>query len=144
MGVSGRLNTGWIFEGDDLTFSGYAGMGLARYITDLDSLGGQDAVFDPATGELKLLPVLAGYLGYELGWTEELRSALTAGWVQVTNLDLQAPGSLEKTLRGSVNFMWSPVSRLDLVAEFLVGKRWNKDGGWGEASQLQLGARYLF
>ncbi len=144
VGASGRLNTGWIFEGDDLTFSAYAGMGIGRYITDLDSFGGQDAVFDVATGSLEALPVVAGYLGYELGWTKKLRSALTAGWVKVSNLDIQAASSLRETVRGSANLIWSPLSRLDFVAEFLWGKRWNKDGAWGESTQLQIGTRYFF
>jgi len=144
LGVSGRINAGWIFERDDLTFSAYAGKGIARYITDLDTFGGQDAVFDPATGKLIALPVVAGYLGYELGWTRQLRSTLTFGWVRVNTLDIQDPSSLERTLRGSANLIWSPESRLDFVAEFLLGKRWNKDGGWGQSAQLQVGTRYLF
>jgi hypothetical protein len=144
LGVSGRINTGWIFAGDDLTFAGYAGKGLARYITDLDTFGGQDAVLDPVTGRLEALPVAAGYLGYELGWTRRLRSALTIGWVKVSTLDIQPPDSLKETLRGSANLIWSPEPRLDFVAEILLGKRWNKDGGWGEATQLQVGTRYLF
>ena len=144
LGLSGRLNTGWIFEGDDLTFSAYAGAGIGRYITDLDTFGGQDAVFDPAGGSLEVLPVVAGYLGYEIGWTEKVRSTLTAGWVQVSNLGIQAGDSLEKTLRGSANVMWSPEPRLDFVVEFLGGKRWNKDGSSGVANQLQVGGRYVF
>jgi hypothetical protein len=144
VGASGRITTGWIFESDDLTFSAYAGTGIARYITDLDTFGGQDAVIDAATGRLEALPVVAGYLGYEVGWTRQLRSTLTLGWVRVKTLDLQPADSLEKTLRGSANLIWAARARLDFVAEFLVGKRWNKDGSSGESSQLQVGTRYFF
>jgi hypothetical protein len=144
LGVSGRLNTGWVFEGDDLTFSAYAGEGIARYITDLDTFGGQDAVYDTAAGTLEALPVVAGYVGYELRWNKRLRSTLTLGWVRVSNLDVQDPSSLKQTLRGSGNLIWSPESRLDFVVEFMAGKRWNRDGSWGQASQIQIGTRYLF
>jgi DcaP outer membrane protein len=144
VGASGRFNTGWVFAGDDLTFAAYAGKGIGRYLTDLDTFGGQDAIYDPATGNLELMPVVAGYLGYELGWTKALRSALTLGWVQISNLDIQAPGSFKKSVRGSANLVWSPVSQLEFVGEFLIGKRWTKDGEWGEATQLQVGARYGF
>jgi hypothetical protein len=143
-GLSGRLNTGWIRENDDLTFSSYWGLGIGRYITDLDSYGGQDAFYDPATQELDALPVLAGYLGYELRWTEALRSTVTVGWVRVFTLDVQPPDALEQTLRVSANLAWSPVPRLDFVGELLGGRRWNADGQGGEAVQLQIGTRFWF
>jgi hypothetical protein len=43
-----------------------------------------------------------------------------------------------------VNAVWSPITRLDLVAEYLWGTRENKDGGRGSSSQLQLGSRLIF
>ncbi len=149
LGASGRLNTGWIFEKDDLTFSAYWGKGIGRYIADLDSYWGytgrgQDAFYDPATARLLALPVLAGYLGYELAWTGTLRSTLTAGWVRVWTLEAQPTDSLRETLRFSGNLVWSPVPRLDFVAELLGGKRWDKDGQWGRAAQLQVGTRFRF
>jgi len=144
VGLSGRLNTGWIFDGDDLVFSAYAGKGMARYITDLDSFGGQDAVYDAATGHLEALTATAAYLGYEIGWTKQLRSTPHVGWDKGGNLDIQASTALEKTLRGSANLIWTPLPQLDFVAEFLAGKRWNKDGSLGEATQLQVGTRYFF
>jgi hypothetical protein len=143
-GLSGRLNAGWIGEKDDITFSAYWGKGIGRYITDLDSFGGQDAFYDAASGELEALPVLAAYLGYELFWTEALRSTVTAGWVRVFTLDVQPGDSLEQTLRLSVNIAWSPVPRLDFVGELLGGRRWNEDGARGEAAQLQVGTRFVF
>lgn len=144
LGVSGRLNTGWIFEADDLVFSAYVGRGMARYITDLDSFGGQDAVIDPATGSLEALTVAAAYGGYEVGWNKHLRSTFQVGWVRVGNLGIQPDTSLEKTLRGSANLIWTPLPQLDFVAELLGGKRWNKDGSSGEALQFQVGTRYFF
>jgi hypothetical protein len=41
---------------DRFIFQVNGGVGNARYINDLNSLGGQDAVFDPATGKLAALP----------------------------------------------------------------------------------------
>jgi hypothetical protein len=144
IGASGRLNTGWIFERDDLVFSAYAGKGLARYITDLDSFGGQDAVIDPVTGGLEALGIAAAYAGYEVGWNKFLRSTFQAGWVRVYNLGSQPASSFQGTLRGSANLIWTPVAQLDFVAELLGGRRWNKDGSQGEALQLQVGTRYFF
>jgi len=43
-----------------------------------------------------------------------------------------------------VNLTWSPIPRLDLVAEFLFGNRINKDRARGSSSQLQLGTSFRF
>ena len=44
------------------------GQGVGRYINDLSSLGGQDGVFDPATGDFELLPAFGWFVGYERMW----------------------------------------------------------------------------
>jgi hypothetical protein len=144
VGLSGRLNAGWIREDDDVTFSAYWGKGIGRYITDLDSYGGQDAYYDLATGKLETLQAMAAYAGYELAWTKALRSTLTFGWVRVWNVDAQAADSLKETRRVSANVAWSPLPRLDFVTELLGGRRWDKDGNWGQAVQLQVGTRFRF
>jgi hypothetical protein len=144
VGASGRLNAGWIRDNDDVTFSVYWGKGIGRYITDLDSYGGQDAFYDPARGRLEALQAFAAYVGYELDWTKALRSTATFGWVRVWNADAQPANSLEQTVRASVNLAWSPEPRLDFVAELLGGRRWDKDGSRGQAAQLQVGTRFRF
>ena len=73
-------------------FSAYAGSGIGRYITDLGTLGGQDAFYDPATNTIDALPVFAWYLGYERRWNSDWRSTFTYGTVVVDNIDLQ-PGT---------------------------------------------------
>jgi hypothetical protein len=143
-GLSGRINTGWVREGDDLTFSVYWGKGIGRYITDLDSYGGQDAFFDAAAGRLVALEAFASYLGYELGWSKAWRSTVTAGWVRVFNVGDQPADSLKQTLRLSANVAWSPLPRLDFITELLGGRKWTKDDQWGQALQLQIGTRFRF
>ena len=49
VGLSGRRGARWQPEKGQVMFSFYAGDGIGRYITDLGSLGGQDAVYDTAT-----------------------------------------------------------------------------------------------
>jgi hypothetical protein len=144
VGASGRLRAGWIRENDEISFSIYGGQGIGRYIADLDSYGGQDAYYDPTTGTLQALPVLASYLGYELAWTAAWRSTVTVGWVRIWNLEAQPPDSLRQTVRLSANVAWSPVPRLDFIAELLGGRRWNEDGQSGQALQLQVGTRFRF
>lgn len=143
-GLSGRLRTGWWAETDDVKFSLYGGKGIGRYITDLRTLGGQDAYFDTGTGEMTVLGVTAAYLGYEHAWGDTLRSTLTVGWVWVDVLENQPNDALKYTRRFSLNLAWTPISRLDLVAELLTGTRVNKDLEGGNATQIQLGSRFRF
>ena len=69
---------------------------------------------------------------------------MAVGWVRVWNLDVQPADSLQETRRVSANLAWSPVPRLDFVTELLGGRRWDKDGRWGKAVQLQVGTRFRF
>lgn len=55
---------------DRFVFQINAGHGIARYINDLQSLGGQDAVFNPIDGKLHALPAVGFYLDYEHTWKE--------------------------------------------------------------------------
>lgn len=144
LGVSGRLRTGWWSDLDDVTFSVYLGKGIGRYVTDLRTAGGQDAYFDVRTGEMTALGVTAAYVGYEHAWSRVLRSTLTLGWVWVDVLEAQPNDALKETRRFSLNLAWTPIPRLDLVAEVLSGTRVNKDLLSGTATQIQLGSRFRF
>jgi hypothetical protein len=141
---SGRLAAPWRTSNTVLKYAVYAGEGIGRYITDLGTLGGQDAVYDPLTETLTALPVFAAYVGVERTWNPTLRSTFTYGHVRVDNIDLQGPAALRATNRGSVNLSWSPIKRVDLVAEYLLGNRVDKDGDSGFSSQLQLGGNFRF
>jgi hypothetical protein len=144
VGLSGRLTAPWDVNKGQVTFSAYAGSGIGRYITDLGTLGGQDAFYDPATGSIDALSDFAWYLGYERRWNTELRSTFTYGTVIVDNIDAQPGDAFHLTNRWSMNVTWSPIPRLDLVGEFLFGNRTNKDGQRGGSSQLQLGTSFRF
>jgi len=144
VGLSGRVTAPWQAEKGQVTFSAYAGSGIGRYITDLGTLGGQDAFYDSATNTIDALPVFAWYLGYERRWSSDLRSTFTYGTVIVDNIDPQPGDAFHMTNRWSVNLTWSPIPRLDLVGEFLFGNRIDKDGQRGASSQLQLGTNFRF
>jgi hypothetical protein len=142
--VSGRIRSPWRGDRDRILFAAAGGWGIGRYITDLGSLGGQDAVYDPATNTLEPLPVVSGYVGYEHWWSATLRSTATWGTVYVDNPEVQTGDALHRTDRATFNMSWSPIPRIDLVSEFLWGRRINKDGQRGEARQIQLGTTFRF
>ena len=86
--VSGVLVPRWDAD-DRIKFAVNAGSGIGRYIADLSSLGGQDAVYDPVQVSLRALPVSSGYFGYEHAWSRVFTTAVTYGVVNVSNLDIQ-------------------------------------------------------
>jgi len=142
--TSGAINTpGWD-ERDQTKFAFYIGDGIGRYISDLDAAGGQDGVYDPLEGELRALPARAFYIGYEHWWNDFFRSTVTYGNVYVDNLDIQPGEAYHQTRRASVNFVWSPITRLEIVGEFLMGERIDKNGERGRAKQLQFGTTFRF
>ncbi len=127
------------------------GEGIGRYINDLGTIGGQDAIFSPE-GELDPLPVFAGYLSYQHWWARRWRSNATFSWVRIDNFDYQDdPEYVEafgpaykQTLRMSANVLFNPAPRLEFGAELLWGERENSNNTSGDAAQLQLSARYLY
>jgi hypothetical protein len=146
LNVSGRIPIPALVPGtpDALLFQSNSGAGIGHYITDLSTLGGQDAIYNPQTRSLDVLNVFSGYVGYEHAWTQRLRSALTFGIVNVSNVETQPGDALHLTRRYSFNFMWSPIARMDLVTELLWGSRTNRDGKTGTAAQTQVGATFRF
>ena len=136
--VSGVLVPRWDAD-DRIKFAVNGGSGIGRYVADLSSLGGQDAVYDPAEGSLRALPVASGYVGYERAWSRVFTTGVTYGVVNVSNLDVQPGQAFHQTQRASINLMWNPVPFVDIVVEFLAGSRTNKDGQRASASQIQSG-----
>jgi hypothetical protein len=136
---------------DRILFQLNAGSGIARYINDLQSAGGQDAVFDTTTTELKTLPALGWYAGYEHRWKEwthfqtmNLRSTLLWSWVGVHNYDFQPPDSYKKTNRVALNLVFSPSGRVDAGLEYIYGSRENLDGQHASANQIQAVGLFRF
>ena len=131
-------------ERDNFIFQLNYGDGYGRYVNDLATVGGQDAVFNPDTGAMKTLEVFATYAAFQKWWNDGLRSTFIASFVNIDNLEFQADDAYHKTQRLSGNVIWSPTPRIDIGGEFLWGKRHDKDGANGDATQLQLSAKYRF
>jgi DcaP outer membrane protein len=136
---------------DRVIFQVNAGTGIARYINDLSSLGGQDAVVDTATGDLRALPAIGWYVAYEHVWKVwaamqemNMRSMVMWSYVGVQNYDFQPADAYHMTNRLAVNAILSPSSRVDLGLEYIYGNRFNHDGASGRANQVQVVGLFRF
>jgi outer membrane DcaP-like protein len=141
--ISGVLVPRWDAD-DRVKFAANAGSGIGRYIADLSTLGGQDAVYDSAQVSLRALSIRSGYFGYERVWSPVFTTAVTYGLVIVNNLDIQLDDALHRTQRTSINLTWNPIPQADVVLEFLAGTRINKNGERGFSSQIQAGWTFKF
>lgn len=149
--TSGMIPFDETLEGDRIVWQLTLGKGIGRYINDLGTIGGQDAVFSPE-GKLEALPVFAGYVSYHHRWNPRWRSNATFSWVYVDTFDYQSSPEYvemfgdpyERTLRASANLIFSPVRRVEVGAELLWGERRNANNTRGDATQLQLSARYFY
>ena len=141
--VSGRRNLNWWDPRDNVTVQLNYGEGIGRYINDLNTVGGQDAVFDDA-GNLKLLPAFGGFVSFQKYWNDRWRSTAIFSVVDIDNYDFQPGDAYSRTYRLSSNLIWSPVPAIDIGGEIMFGEREDRDGGEGEASQFQLAAKYRF
>ena len=134
----------WDLE-DRFMFQVNGGVGIARYINDLESLRGQDAVFDSTTGDLEALPALGWYGAFEHSWKKwesvegrRLRSTILWSYVRVYNLDFQPPDAYKRTNRIALNVVYSPVARVDGGVQYVYGRRTNHDDHSGTARQFQF------
>ena len=145
LSLSGKTNTHfWNADGlDNIMFQVNIGEGIGRYVNDLNTVGGEDAIFD-STGNLEALPVFAGYVAYQHWWRESARSTINLSWVDVDNLSFEDDFAYHKTFRGALNYIWSPTPRIDLGMELIHGSRENKNGEDATATQLQLSTKYRF
>ncbi len=136
---------------DRIIFQVNGGTGIARYINDLNSLGGQDAVYDSTTHRFEALPAIGWYVSYEHTWKEwstleqmSLRSCVLWSYVSVDNTDFQPADAYQRTHRLAINTLYSPSNRVDVGLEYIWGSRVNKDRSRGSANQIQAVALFRF
>ncbi|MBO0699919.1 MAG: porin [Zavarzinella sp.] len=142
---------------DDLVrVGGMYGQGIANYNQDLRSIGGLDAVFDPA-GRLRTLPVRSCFTSYTHFWGPGLRSTVVASQVDLdAGESLGLPGSTYRHGRYvSANLVYerdvsvkvggaTKTAQVFSGMEVLYGRKETQDRTTGSAHRVQftLGVHY--
>jgi hypothetical protein len=129
---------------DTIVYQGAYGNGIERYINDTSGLGIDAAVTSLQNPELKALPVVATYGGFQHFWLPRLRSNVVYGFVQVQNTEAQPGSAFHQSNYTAGNLIWNPYYSLNLGMEFLYGWRVNKDGSSGNAPRIMFSAKYNF
>jgi len=148
---SGRFALG--DSGDDIRFSTVYGDGLGRYV----GIGTAPAGYVQTDGSVETVSYFAGYIGLKHYWSDEWRSNLVLGTMQIDNDGAGnrpiLPGSGGVTAFGGLNkeansvhanLLWSPVKPLTLGGEYLYADRELENGNDGDLNRLQFSTKYAF
>ena len=135
--VSGKLVLG---PSNDIRFQANWGDGIGRYI----GLGiSADAVVDG--NDIEPIGIAAGYVAYRHAWTGKLRTTVTASAFQADNdVVLTGDGVTKSVVSGSINLLYSPVSKITVGAEYRHAEREIESGADGSLDRLQFSAKYVF
>lgn len=135
---SGKVKVG---SRDDLRFMVTHGEGIGRYV-GLNLAN--DAVID-AGGNLKAIPVTAGFAAFRHVWADGLRSNLMYGLQQIDNdTALTGAGVNESSQSVHLNLIWTPLKGLDVGAEIMRARRELESGAKGDLNRIQVFAKYSF
>ena len=117
------------------------GVGVSSYVQDTSYLDLDGMV--TASGQLKLFPIMAAWVGVQHWWRSDLRSTVSYGYVRVSDDALRAtpgdPDGIYKTSNYvSANLIYSPIAPLDIGIEYLFGNRINNNGSSGYDNRVQV------
>jgi hypothetical protein len=122
--------------------SGLYGRGIASYMND----GGTDLAPDGTVGapQASAVPLFGISAYYEHAWSEHWNSNIGYSRTQVRNRDLQAGDAFHSGEYASANLLYLPTKTVLMGAEFLWGRRTDKDWNQGNDVRSQISIKYSF
>jgi hypothetical protein len=128
-------------KNNSLQLLGVYGEGVGGLGNDSGSVN-SDAAFD-AKGNLEALPYWSGMIGFTHRWSDQFRSTLTYGYVNLDNASGQAATFYNTTHYASANLVWQLRKRLSIGLEGLYGIKEAQNGvDSGDHWRVQLGMVY--
>lgn len=137
--VGGKWQLG---ANDSLSYQLSGGQGIARYVGLSVT---QDAAFDISRDDFDATGVVAGYLAWRHQFGPRLRTTLMYSRSDYDH-DLTITGDgVTKTVQSvRGNVFYSPLSKVDIGAELMYGKREIESGAEGDITRLQFTTKYSF
>jgi len=137
---SGKIKLPFDKHENDVLFSLTNGLGIGSHY----QTGFPDAVYDVNNDSLELIENFGVTVGYVHGWNSMLRSTLVYCCVEIYNHDAQSLEALQSTEYSSANLIWDVNQRWLIGAEYLWGKRKDRDNERRTSSRLQFTSRLIF
>ncbi|WP_158979313.1 DcaP family trimeric outer membrane transporter [Cellulophaga sp. L1A9] len=125
---------------DDVRFGYTYGLGIAYYINDLRGQGLDAAPNE--NGEMTSIPAMGGFLAYKHSWSKTATSSAVFSFTSIDNSDYTNDEMYDFSSYGAVNYIWSPIDRIDYGVELIYGKNQNKLGDNGIGYRAQFMAIY--
>jgi hypothetical protein len=116
------------------------GKGIASYMND----GGVDLAPNGDLTAAELVKTKAGFLYYDHYWNDKWSSSFGGSAHVQDNTDGQLDNAFHKGSYASVNLLYYPAKNVLTGAEFLWGKREDKNGNTGDDNRLQFSVQYKF
>ncbi|MDC8014317.1 DcaP family trimeric outer membrane transporter [Tahibacter soli] len=137
LSVGGKWNLG---ENNDLRYQ-LTGGAISRYI----GLGvTSDSVLD-INNDLETIDGWAGYVAWRHVFTKKLRGNLMYARSEYDNPVAYTGSAVTKSSQSwRVNLFYSPLPKVDVGVEYMVGRRELESGVDGEIDRLQFTAKYSF
>lgn len=130
-----------VTENTTFQFLGVVGDGVGGQGNDAGFVN-SDAAFN-SSGNLEALPYWSMMFGLTHRWSEEFRSTITYGYVNLDNTDAQAADFYHTTQYASANLVWQLRKRLSIGFEGLWGTKTVNDGREsGDVIRFQTGMVY--
>jgi hypothetical protein len=131
-----------LFERDSVQGWASYGKGYANFLQDISGLG-LDAAFNPDI-ELKAIKARGYGVGYTHGWTKDLSSSASYGYLRISpDSDLILAQTLPKSTKfASVNLAWQFSERAMLGMEYLWGENIDLADERGTGQRVQATIRY--
>lgn len=136
--VAGRYNIG---KNDDLRYMATYGRGLGRYL----GLGiASDTVLDSG-GNLEPLDGYGGFAAWRHAFSPKFRSNVFYSFARFDNDQaLTGLGVTESVQSFHLNFIYSPLPKVDVGAELIWAERALESGAEGELRRLHTHVKYSF
>lgn len=138
LSVAGRYNIG---KNDDIRYMATYGRGIGRYL----GLGvASDTVLD-ASGNLEPLDGYGGFAAWRHAFSPKFRTNVFYSFAEYDNDQaLTGLGVTEGVRSFHVNFIYSPLPKVDVGAELIWGERALESGAEGELRRLHTHVKYSF
>jgi len=137
---SGKVELPFLGSGDNFRFNVNYGDGYGAQIKG----GPADAAFNPGSFQLSTIGIFGVDLGLQHWWSDLFRSNLVVGYVKADNPDFVDGDQLDRTMYTALNLIWNPYKPVTFGAEWLWGKRENRDGATGTDNRFLVSSKFDF